>query len=230
MTAALLATATAACDNGEDAASTTVAVTTVPATVASVTTTTEVSTTAVATTAVATTAPAQSTAPSTVQVETTTPTTPQPDIEAVREAVIAAAIEAKEAFWAARQEPTPDALERLRAALDGEAESSQLVRVSEGIALGERTQPHPEVPSTYHVDIDSIVLNLADGTATLNSCEINSWIVVLDAADGSAPIVIDDLIYQYKASEDFALVDDSWVNVGGALLSAMVWDGTPCAD
>lgn len=221
VSAALLSFAAAACDNAEEAALTTVATTpsTASSQSASSTTTTEILTTTVATTALV--SSAGSTASSTVPTDTTVPISTEPDIEAAKQAVIAAANEANSAFRALEQNPSdPVALERWRAAVDGETEQFQLQLLVEMIASEMSTVPNPTAPSVFVVKLDSVVVNLQSGTATLESCEVNSWVMIRrDSATGTS-VTADDSIRTVVSSGTFTLIDGQWQKTGGSQLSS----------
>jgi hypothetical protein len=212
---ATLLLAVTACNSGDESAATTSVVTAAPTTTVATTSTTVVAAAAPVTTEVPSTI-----APSTIPAATSSPTTAPGDEEAAKAAVIAAAIEAKEAFWAARQDPTNQVLtERLGDALGGANETFALGVIAEMMAAGEYTMPNPTVGHSYEVRLDSVQIDFASGTATIESCEVDSWILMRIDSGGGEPTVVDDGVLSNSLSEQFSLVAGSWIRVNGAQLA-----------
>jgi len=211
---ATLLVAVAACDSGEDSAATTGVVT-----VGSTSTVPPPSTTAVATTSPASTEVSTTVSPTSTPADTSLVTTAGGDEEAAKAAVIAAAVEAKEAFWAARQDPTnEDLVARLGDVLGGANEIFVLAVIAEMIAAGEYTTPSPTVVHSYEVRPDSVQIDLNTGTATIESCEVDSWIL-MRSDPGGEPQIVDDGVLSNSLSEQFEFVDGRWVRVDGTQLA-----------
>ncbi len=224
----LAAGGAAACSGGGDSATTTLG----NGTVAPVSTPTIATPTTATPTTTAPATPPPAVTTSTVAVVSTTiapassastapapSSTDSPDLAVAKQAVIAAATEAREAFWALRQDPLDGArLELVRSLYDGESEQFVLELISEAIASGQRTVRSSDVDPAYFVFPESVDVDLPGGVASLRSCEVDSWILVQDVGVGSEPVVLDERVVSTSSSERFVLQGDVWVRISGTQL------------
>lgn len=149
------------------------------------------------------------------------PTTTPPNNDQLRQDVIDAVV----ASWTAFNELLldPDSAEKVEAvataltdrALDRAIEIAVSYRVSN---QAERT--HAEHPAGVVIDDESLVVDSAGVTATIEYCRLGSnvWVEVAANPDGTDR-VIDDTINSYLESDTFSLVDGRWVKQSGVTIA-----------
>jgi hypothetical protein len=193
-----------ACNSGEESAATTSVETAAPTMTVATTSTTVVAATVPITTEAPSTIP-----PSTTPAATSSPTTSPGDEAAAKAAVIAAAIESTAAFRGARMDPSDTTrLARLERIYSAGAYETVLARNAELVAAEEYLAESSVVAPAYRVDEQSVVIDIAAGSASLNSCEINSWILMTSAGGGAE--ILDDAVVSVQQVEQFVFEDGSW--------------------
>jgi hypothetical protein len=167
------------------------------------------------------TTPAASAPPSTAADRTEPPPTTEPDDDAVKQAVIDAAIESWRVFNEARLDPFND--EKVAAISDVRA-GALLERSIEIIGNyrfnNEREIRHPEFPARVEPYPLTVHVDLSDGFASVEYCRIGSniWVETGGNADGTDRI-IDDTVNSYRERADLVLIDGWWLETEGVRLT-----------
>ena len=153
-------------------------------------------------------------APTTTPTVPTPPTTTEPsEEEQAKQAVIEAAENAWYVFNEAKLDPA-DTL-RTSAAIDAYTSDAQAwVRdyLEEQRASNRRSVTFEPAPAAITVYPDSVQLDLASGTATVDVCDLNSNTTVeIGGNPDGTDRVLDDSVTAYLARNTFQLVDENWL-------------------
>ena len=91
-----------------------------------------------------------------------------------------------------------------------------------------RSLPNPDVPARYDVDVNSVVVNLNNGTGSVQACHLNTFVEVEVGgnADGTDRIVEDEITVQVEQLE-LIREDGTW-KVNAASLPDESDVVTPC--
>ena len=168
-------------------------------------------------------------APTTTTTPTTTPTTAAPttstttelnEEERAKQAVVAAAQNAWYLFNEAKLDPTnKQKVEAALAAQTGDARFRVEQIVDQYVALNQRSRTLDSAPSWVDIDENSVHVDVAAGTASLELCHLNSNTLIESAGEaGGADIVIDDHVVAYHTSESYVRVAGAWLKSDGAVL------------
>jgi hypothetical protein len=198
--------------------------TTVPETTASTSPTTTAPAPTPATTP--TTAPPATTPPTTVP--TTTPATVPPtvpatipaDLAQAQQDVIDATVAAWQAYLDATRRPTDEAaLEQLAATNSGPTLDRRLQRVVEIAASGVASVENPATPASIDIYEQTVVIDVAAGTASVEYCRIGSdlGVEVGGNADGTDRIVVDE-VNAYHERAELVFNAGRWTDNDGAQL------------
>ena len=215
--------ALAACSSSDDAATTTTEAPS-PTSTAVTTVTTEpeaASTTESTTTTEATT---------TTVADTTTSVAPSTTAESspAEEAVMAAAIESREAYlYAVYNVEAPDALDRLLASTTegGASQEIGLENYQTIVDNGWVARPNPDVPDT--ITVESPVEFIDDTTAELTVCVVGAGVVLAPgAADDGSDIIVNDEIEAALNRITVVQVDGKWKLQTGTNLTLVKGEAT----
>lgn len=194
--------ATAAC-GGEDTADP-------PATSAAVQNTTPATVLPPATSPAPTTAPAPNTEPPTTTAPTPSTTTALSEEEQAKQAVIAAAENAWYLFNEAKLDPTNDAKVAAALATHSGAAANEVAEILDRYsATNQRSVTLPTAPASVVIYGDSVAVDMAARTATVEACELASNTLVI-AADGVDELVNDEVASYYER-ETFVLENGAWL-------------------
>ncbi len=210
------ALALSACTGDDAAPTTTLAPVTIP----------DPTTSTTATTTVTTTESVVATTGTTVAVPTTTITE-----AAAKQAVIAAAIESWRVLNEARLDPTnDDKLAAVAALRTGDALEAAVQLIADLRLTNQIEITNPDLPATAVPYPESVIVDLAKSTATVDYCRLGSniWIERNGNPDGSNR-VIDDTVNSYLEHDTFILSNGAWLKSRGE--SVAKYEGaTTCPD
>lgn len=150
---------------------------------------------------------------------------------AAKQAVITAAIASWEAFNEAKLDPTNDGkVAAMASTRAGEALNRATQVIASYRVENHRSVTNSAIPAEIIVSPDSVQIDLADSTATIEYCNISSNIVVeVGGNPDGTDRVLDSTVNSFRERDTFKLLDHAWTKTDGKTLAEFE-GATACPD
>lgn len=147
-------------------------------------------------------------------------TTTEPDVANDPQAVIDAVVASWQAFNDAKLDPTnDDTLSALREVRAGELLMLSTEILARYRAESQRSRTNTQFPATLVPDPSTLVFGSDGSSASIESCNVNSNILVeIEGNDDGTDRVIDDSVSVHIETAELEYVDGRWVEIAGNII------------